>query len=57
MTFGDVARLVKKPNARPDYRLNYETEKALVELNFSSRSDMRGKPEVLGIRIKSMGVQ
>ena len=60
MNFGEVARLLKKPNARPDYRLNYETEKAVVELNFSGRSDMRGKAEAYelsGVRIKSLAVQ
>jgi hypothetical protein len=60
MEFGEVARLLGKANSRPDYRLNYEADKAVVELNFSGRSSMQGETDAYvlsGVRIKSLAVQ
>jgi hypothetical protein len=60
MTFPEVARLLNKPNARPDFRYRYETEKAIVELSFSGRSSDKGSPDQFTLRsfsIKSLALQ
>lgn len=61
MTFDEVARLLDKPNARPDYRLSYETDSAIVELSFSGTVEARGSTpdafSVASVRIKSLVVE
>lgn len=44
MNYAQVARLLKKPEGRGDYRLNYETSSARVELTFSGMGE-RNVPE------------
>jgi hypothetical protein len=60
MTFGEVARLLNKPDARPDYRYSYETDKAFVQLEFSGKMNGQGGPDdfsLTSVRIKSFVVE